>query len=187
MSLNKIKKVLKAAGHPDRIEQLKIVAPGAKGIYGVRMPVINELAKENKEGGFDLVEELWRSGAYEEKILAAKIIRLIAKQDPERAITLVEIYADGIDNWAVCDTLGMQSLKSINKIRTKEVFVLAEKLSVSDNMWHRRLSLVLLEDFCKRPELHAAIWKLINKQKGDKEYYVKKAVVWLESSIQKER
>lgn len=187
MSLTEIKKVLKANGHPDRIEQLKIVAPGAKGAYGVRMPVINELAKEMKEGGFDLVEELWRSGAYEEKILAAKIIRLIAKQDPEKAISLVEKYADGIDNWAVCDTLGMQSLKSINKIRTKEVFDLAEKLSNSKNMWNRRLSLVLVEDFCKRPEMHPAIWKLIKKQKADKEYYIKRAVVWLESSIQKKR
>ena len=182
MSLTEIKKVLKANGHPDRVEQLKIVAPGAKGAYGVRMPVINELAKE---GGFDLVEELWRSGAYEEKILAAKIIRLIAKQDPEKAINIVEKYADGIDNWAVCDTLGMQSLKSINKIRTKEVFELANRLSDSKNMWHRRLSLVLVEDFNKRPELHAAILKLIKKQKSDKEYYIKRAVVWLESSMNK--
>ena len=131
MSLTEIKKVLKANGHPDRIEQLKIVAPGAKGAYGVRK------------------------------------------------------YADGIDNWAVCDTLGMQSLKSINKIRTKEVFELANTLSDSKNMWHRRLSLVLVEDFNKRPELHAAILKLIKKQKSDKEYYIKRAVVWLESSMNK--
>lgn len=185
MSLNKIKKALKAAGHPDRIEQLKIVAPGATGAYGVRMPVINDLAKEYKDGGFELVEELWKSGAYEEKILAAKIIRLIAKQDPEKAMDLVEKYADGIDNWAVCDTLGMQSLKSINKIRTKEVFELANRLSESKNMWHRRLSLVLVEDFNKRPELHPAILKLIKKQKSDKEYYIKRAVVWLESSMDK--
>lgn len=187
MSLNKIKKTLKANGHPERIEQLKIVAPGATGAYGVRMHVINELAKEYKDGGFELVEELWNSGAYEEKILAAKIIRLIAKKDPQKAIAIVEKYADGIDNWAVCDTLGMQSLKSINKIRTKEVFELAKKLSNSKNMWHRRLSLVLLEDFCKRPELHPAIWEMIKKHKDDKEYYMKRAVVWLESSIQKER
>lgn len=187
MSLIKIKKVLKANGHPERIEQLKIVAPGAKGAYGVRMPVINELAKEYKDGGFELVEELWKSGAYEEKILAAKIIRLIAKQDPQKAITIVEKYADGIDNWAVCDTLGMQSLKSINKTKTSEIFALADKLSNSKNMWHRRLSLVLVEDFCKRTELHPAIWELIKKQKADKEYYIKRAVVWLESSIQKKR
>ena len=79
----------------------------------------------------------------------------------------------------------MQSLKSINKIRTKEVFELANRLSDSKNMWHRRLSLVLVEDFNKRPELHAAILKLIKKQKSDKEYYIKRAVVWLESSMNK--
>lgn len=187
MLLTEIQKKLKAGRSEIFAEQMKRVAPGATKIYGIKMPVLNELSKICKQGGFNFVEELWNSGAYEEKILAAKTIRLLAKQDPERAISLVKKFSSEIDNWAVCDTLGMQSLKSINKIRSKEIFLLAEELSVSDFMWRRRLSLVLVEDFCKQNEFHPAILKLIEKQRSDKEYYIKKAVVWLDASLNKRK
>ncbi len=183
--LIEIQKRLTAAGDPERVEKLKKVAPGATNMYGVKMPFINDLAKEMKAGGFNLVEALWKSGAFEEKILATKILRLIAKQDPDKAITLVNKYASGINNWAVCDALGMNSLKAVNKIRTPEIFSLANALSTNKLMWTRRLSLVLVEDFCKQKNLHPAIIKLIDKQRGDKEYYIKKAVIWLDSSMKK--
>jgi len=51
---------------------LKFV-PGAKKVYGIRTPVLNEMVKKYKEGGFKLVKELWASGAFEERILAAKM------------------------------------------------------------------------------------------------------------------
>jgi len=44
-----------------------------------------------------------------------------------------------------------------------------------------------VDNFCKKPELHSAIWENMYKHKVDKEYYIKKAVIWLESSIQKKR
>lgn len=77
----------------------------------------------------------------------------------------------------------MQSLKAINKIRSKEIFALANELSSSPVMWQRRLSMVLLEDFCKQPVFHNTIQEMVNKHKGDKEYYIKKAVIWLEASL----
>jgi 3-methyladenine DNA glycosylase AlkD len=54
--------------------------PNSQEIYGTRMPDINELAKQYKEGGFDLVKELWTSGAFEEKVLAAKLLNRICKK-----------------------------------------------------------------------------------------------------------
>ncbi len=35
--------------------------PGSVKVYGVKMPFLNELAKEFKEVGFDLAEELWNT------------------------------------------------------------------------------------------------------------------------------
>ncbi len=185
MTIPEIRKYLKEQGSVERAEKMKTIVPGATTIYGVKMPVLNELAKMIKDGGFDLVENLWKAGAYEEKMLAAKLLRLIARQDPEKAIALVKNYAEGIDNWAICDTLGMQSLKSINKKFAKEVFGLAHELSVAEDFWKRRLSLVLVEDFAKQKAFHPAINKLIDKQRGDKTYYIKKAVVWLDASVKK--
>ena len=183
--LNDIQQTLLDNAEPEFAEKMKTVAPGAKRIYGVRMPVLNEIAKTAKNGGFELIEALWKAGAYEERMLAAKTLNKVAKQDPERAIELVKKYSFEIDNWALCDTLGMQSLKAINKNKTKEIFELSKFLSTSKLMWQRRLSMVLLEDFCKRPELHAKIQLMVDQHKSDKEYYIKKAVIWLEASLQK--
>ncbi len=183
--LSEIQQTLLENADPDFALKMKTVAPGAKRIYGVRMPVLNEIAKTAKEGGFELIEQLWEAGAYEERMLAAKMLNKVAKKDPEKALALVHKYSFEIDNWALCDTLGMQSLKAINKIRTKEIFKLSETLSKSELMWQRRLSMVLLEDFCKQPNLHPAIQALVTIHKTDKAYYIKKAVVWLEASLGK--
>lgn len=46
------------------------------------VPILNELATHFKSGGFDLVEELWKSGAFEEKLLATKIWAKYARRIP---------------------------------------------------------------------------------------------------------
>jgi len=163
---------------------LKFV-PGATKVYGIRMPVLNEMAKKFKEGGFDLVKELWDSGAFEEKMLAAKMLRLICKKDPDLSLKLVEDFSRSISDWAVCDTIGMQSLKPIAKKKQKEIFDLSSKLLKSKNLWQRRLSLVLIEVYTKDKDLHPEILKRVKVLDNDDEYYVKKAVDWIKRNIKK--
>ncbi|HLE61814.1 MAG TPA: DNA alkylation repair protein, partial [Pyrinomonadaceae bacterium] len=43
--------------------------PTSQNVYGVRVPLLNQLAKEHREGGFDLAEALWTAGAFEERLL----------------------------------------------------------------------------------------------------------------------
>jgi 3-methyladenine DNA glycosylase AlkD len=94
--------------------------PNSQEVYGTRMPDINELAKQYKAGGFELVKALWVSGAYEEKVLAAKLLNKICKKDPDQAIQLVEKFSNDISDWAVCDSIGMQSLKPVASLKEKE-------------------------------------------------------------------
>jgi 3-methyladenine DNA glycosylase AlkD len=159
--------------------------PNATNVIGVRMPVLNDLAKEYKNGGFDLVQQLWQQNTYEHKILAAKILGKISKQNPLLAIQLLKKFSVQIDNWALCDTIGMQSLKAIVGTHQKETFALANTLIGSNLMWQRRLALVLVEWYCRKKELQSSIEQLLELVKNDKEYYIKKAVVWLNSSIHK--
>ena len=151
------------------------------------MPVLNSLAKEFKEAGFSLVEELSDSAYIEEKVMAAKLLGNIAKKDPEKSIELFDKLSMSIDNWALCDTLGMQSLKPLVKTHSKEIFALAKKCNRSENLWQRRLSLVMVEWYTRNKEFHPAILKLVNNLRKDKEYYVKKAIVWIERNLEKER
>jgi 3-methyladenine DNA glycosylase AlkD len=183
--LKKIQKILKENSSAEAKASAQKFVPGEEKLYGVRMPVLNELANRFKTGGFELVEALWKAGMLEEKILAAKLLNKIAKKDPARSLKLVELFAKNIGNWAVCDTIGMQSLKPIVKTHQEEIFALAKKYNRFSDLWQRRLSLVLVEWYTRDKKLHPEIKKLVNTLENDEEYYVKKAAVWINKNFQK--
>jgi 3-methyladenine DNA glycosylase AlkD len=183
--LKDIQEILKANAQPAALAAHKKFVPGADKLYGVRMPVLNLLSKQFKEGGFELVQALWKSGSLEEKILAAKMLGKIAKQDPPYAIQQVKTFSREIADWAVCDALGMQSLKPLVKTHATAIFELAGELNTSVNLWQRRLSLVLVEWYTRDLYMHPKINKLVKVLENDKEYYVKKAVHWIKRNMYK--
>ena len=134
---------------------------------------------------FDLIEQLWNAGALEEKILAVKMLGKIAKKDPERSLQITQIFAKNIGNWAVCDAMGMQGLKPILKTHQKEIFALAWKYNSSKDFWQRRLSLVLVEWYTRDKNCHIEIKQLVKELENDDEYYVKKAIVWINKNFLK--
>lgn len=185
-SLKQIQGQLFSKSSPEAKLAFEKLVPGSgEKLYGVRMPVLNEFAKQFKDGGFELISELWEAGAVEEKILALKMLGIIAKKDPERSLRLVQQFSKNIGNWAVCDTMGMQALKPIVKTHQKEIFALAWKCNSSKDFWQRRLSLVLVEWYTRIKELHPEIKKLISNLEDDEEYYVKKAIVWIKKNFAK--
>lgn len=184
-TLNEIQKILKAKAIPEAKAAHEKFVPGKEKIYGVRTPVLNELAQQYKSGGFDLIEELWRAGSLEEKLLAVKMLGRIAKKDPEQSLKIIQLFAKNIGNWAVCDTMGMQGLKPILKTHQKEIFTLAWKYNSSKDFWQRRLSLVLVEWYTRDKTFHSQIKQLVKQLENDNEYYVKKAIVWINKNFSK--
>lgn len=186
--LKEIQGILKTKATPEAKAAYEKFVPGSKEkIYGVRTPVLNELALQFKEGGFALVEELWKAGALEEKLLAVKMLGKIAKKDPKHSLKLTRLFAKNIGNWAVCDTLGMQGLKPIVKTHTEDIFALAWEYNNSTDFWQRRLSLVLVEWYTRVKELHPQIKQLVKNLENDEEYYVKKAIVWINKNFTKDK
>jgi 3-methyladenine DNA glycosylase AlkD len=183
--LKEIKKTLSLHATAEAKASYQKFVPGDEKIYGVKMPFLNELAGKYKTGGFDLIESLWKEGSLEEKVLAIKILGKIAKKDPERSLQTVELFAKNIGNWAVCDAIGMQGLKPIVKTHQKEIFALAKKYNSSRDFWQRRLSLVLVEWYTRIKSLHPEIKKLVKNLENDNEYYVKKAIVWINKNFEK--
>lgn len=185
--LKQVQKELKEHSTPEaKAAALKFV-PNAEKVYGIRTPVLNMLAKKYKEGGFELVKELWDAGAFEEKLLAAKMLNVICKKDPLLSLKLVTTFSKDISDWAACDAVGMQSLKPVSKKIQNGIFDLSAKLVKSKNLWERRLSLVILEVFTKDKSLHPEIAKRVKMLENDEEYYVKKAVVWIKRNFEKGR
>lgn len=183
--LKQIQNELKERSTPEaKAAALKFV-PNAEKVYGLRTPVLNTMAKKYSEGGFDLVQELWTSGAFEEKLLAGKLLNVICKKDPMVALKLVTGFTKDISDWAVCDCVGMQSLKPVAKKIQNEIFDLSAKLIRSKNLWERRLSLVIIEVFTKDRSLHPEIVKRVKVLENDEEYYVRKAVDWIKRNLKK--
>jgi len=177
--LQEIKEHLTLNSTGEAREAFRKFIPGNDRIYGVRMPVLNTLAAKFRTGGFPLVKELWKAGSFEERMIAVKILGKIAKKGPDLSISLVKKFSANITNWAICDALGMQALKPLVETEQEKIFLLAEKLNSSTDMWQRRLSLVLVEYYTRKKELHARIKKLIKPIENDEEYYEKKAIVWI--------
>jgi len=183
--VKEIQEALKERSDKGNIYFFQMMVPRKQKIYGVKTPVLNELAKKYKEGSFDLARELWNSGALEEKIIAIKIIEKVGKTDPARVLTLFKEFSKQLDNWAVCDGLGMQFLRGIVKTHQKKIFDLASKMNRSKDPWQRRLSLVMVEWYTRKGEAHKEIKELVKNLEKDNEYYVKKAVIWINRNFKK--
>jgi 3-methyladenine DNA glycosylase AlkD len=183
--LKEIQQILTSKAEKSNTEFFLKMVPGKQKIYGVKTPVLNELVRKYKNGSFDLAEELWNSGALEEKIIAIKIIEKTGKTDPGRLLKLFKQFSKQIDNWAVCDGLGMQFLRAIVRTHQQEIFDLSTKFNHSKDPWQRRLSLVMVEWYTRMPGTHSEIKKLVTNLEGDKEYYVKKAIVWINRNFKK--
>lgn len=185
IALQEIREILLANRDEKAIDAYKKFVPGVVNLYGVRTPVLNKLAGDYKAGSFELAQQLWKAGGYEERQIAAKILAKVAKKDPALSLKLIKQWAPDITDWATCDALGMQSLKPINKTYVEEIFTLSEKLIKSNNLWERRLALVLVEWYTRDKSYHPRIKKLLDTVKDDKEYYVKKAVQWINKNFAK--
>jgi 3-methyladenine DNA glycosylase AlkD len=183
--LKEIQKILSAKADPKNAAYFQKVAPGKQKVYGVKTPELNLLTQQYNAYSFDLAKELWSSGALEEKIIAIKIIEKTGKKDPGKLLTLFKQFSKQIDNWAVCDGLGMQFLRGIVKTHSTEIFSLAAQFNRSKDPWQRRLSLVMVEWYTRIGEHHDAIKKLVKNLENDDEYYVKKAVVWINKNFKK--
>jgi 3-methyladenine DNA glycosylase AlkD len=183
--LKQIQEILRSKAGPEAKAAHEKFVQAKEKIYGVRNPVLNDLAKQFKTGGFELVAELWKAGSLEEKTIAVKMLGRIAKKDPERSLKMTRLFAKNIGNWAVCDAMGMQGLKPILKTHQKEIFAMAREYNRSKDFWQRRLSLVLVEWYTRVKELHPEIKQLVKNLEKDDEYYVKKAIVWIKKNLEK--
>jgi 3-methyladenine DNA glycosylase AlkD len=181
--LLEIQKILKEKSSEKVKASFQKFVPSSQKIYGVKVPELNKLATRYKSGGFEIVKELWKSGSFEEKLLAAKILGKICKKDPEKTLQLVKTFSKEICDWAVCDTLATQGIRGIAKIKQKEIFESSKKLIKSKIFWERRFAIVLLINFTKDKKLKKEINKIIKNAETDREYYVKKAVEWIKRKL----
>ena len=185
MKLIEIQKILRKKANKKAKQSVKKFISSARKVYGVKNLLLNEIVKKIKKPSFELVERLWKSGYLEERILAAKILGKFGRKEPEKSLQLVKKWSSSISNWAICDILATQGIRGIARIKREEIFNLSERLIKSKNFWRRRFAIILLIELNRNGFSKAKIRKLLKEVKRDKEYYVKKAMDWLRSELNK--
>ncbi len=186
-ALADIQKVLKAESSKEAKAFFKKAVPSPLHIYGVRAPIINQLVKQYKKEGFPLVEALWLAGSMEEKIMAGKLLGAICKTDPEYTLQLLQIFTPQIEDWAVCDGLGVGGIRGISKVKRQEIWDIAKKYQRSAHVWTRRMGIILMLHYAKDPEYRQVIERQLSLFDDDKEHYIKKAVTWLNRVLKSNR
>lgn len=173
---------LRAAGSPENVEgraRFGITTAGAA--YGVPMPVIQALGREIGKDHV-LAAELWASGVYDARLLAAYVA------EPAK-VTRAEMdaWCGAFDSWAVCDTacfalwwhvpLAWDRIRAWAKRDEEYVKRAAFALIASVALHDKRADEAAIER-----ELVAAI-ALCEKAARDPRNFVKKGVSWALRSI----
>lgn len=144
-------------------------------IIGVRIPVLRSVAKDILKG--DFIGFLENSGReYYEEIMLRGLVTAQIKGSFEETFTRVDGFIDYIDNWAVCDTF-CSTLKCIKKF-PEEFFGHINTYLKSENLWAKRVGLVLMMNYYLTDEYIDRVLERVDKVQSS-EYYVQMGKAWL--------
>ncbi len=155
--------------------------------YGVKMPVVNKISKENfkelktldKTEIFELIEVLWQSGVLEESIVACNWAYSLRKyyepKDFSRFKRWIERY---INNWASCDTFCNHTVGEFVEMYPDFLLELQE-FTKSENRWMRRASAVSLIIPARKGLFLDTIFRIADNLLLDSDDLVQKGYGWM--------
>jgi len=169
---NEILDRLRSLGDPKAMEGMVRYGIRSANALGVSAPKLRRLAREVGKD-HDLAAELWRTGIYDARILAALI------DDPARVtVRQMERWAKDFDSWAVCDAACCCLFD-----QTPHAWTQAVEWTNRQEEYVKRAGFVLMAALAvhdkKAPdERFEAFLPLIAEHAIDKRNFVKKAVNW---------
>lgn len=156
--------------------------PGVKGVLGIRIPKLRQLAKEIARGDFrtylnEAATEITLESFHEEIMLQGLVIGCAAMEREER-VRYLDSFIPKIQNWAVCDTCTM-SFKFMQKEPDFWYFYLLKFRTSTEEYELRFLVVALLAHYIDEKHI-AEILNICNNIRHDG-YYVKMGTAWLVS------
>jgi 3-methyladenine DNA glycosylase AlkD len=172
MTLKQILSQFESLGDPKNVAGMARYGIVAKKVFGVSAPALHSIAKRIGKN-HDLALQLWPTGIYDARILAALIDNPIDVTDKQ-----MDGWVKGFDNWAICDGVCIHLFrktpfawkKAVAWSKRKEEFVkragftLMATLAVHDKEADDKKFLQLLH--------------IIQRASTDERNGVKKAVNW---------
>lgn len=154
--------------------QKKLILTSNEPILGVRLPILQKIAKAIAKGDADGFLQLCRADSFEEVMAEGLVIahmRLPFAEKTER----IEAFLPKINNWSVCDSF-CAALK-IKPSERETVYALCRKHFSSPAEYKRRFAVVLAMDALLCDEYIDCLLSDFSSVPHE-EYYVSMAVAW---------
>lgn len=161
-----------AHANPKNVEGMARFGIVSKSILGLTTPFLRSLAKIHK-GNHTLAMELWSSGVFEARILAAMI------GDPKQMTPAqMNAWAKEFDNWAICDGVCIHFFR-----KTPHAHKLAKQWSKRKEEFVKRAGFTMMatlavHDKAAADSVFRQYLEIIKKSSHDERNGVKKAVNW---------
>lgn len=146
---------------------------------GIDTPTLKNFAKKYKDVDWNVLQKLISSKYHEIRFLALNILVSKYENSLEEEEKILDFYLKNIryvNNWNLVDSssykiLGRYSFENND-------YTIIEKLSNSENLWEKRISIVSLYYFIKRKKCNFPL-KILKKLIKDPNELLKKATGWM--------
>ncbi len=183
--IEKIQKELEAIADPEAKESGEKFFKEKVNLRGVTVPQINDISKEyfpgdkSKKEIFELCDELFRTGFWDESIIACNWSYKMNKQFMPGDFAIFEIWVENyIDNWATCDTFCNHTIGSFVE---KYPHYLSElrKWTKSKNRWMKRAAAVSLVLPARKGLFSKYVFEIADVLLLDEDDIVQKGYGWM--------
>lgn len=192
MPLKTFRQQLKKAGNKKTAETLQWFFKTGKGDYGegdkflgIKVPQIREIAKSNKDLTLEEIQKALESKFHEERLCALLIlVDRYQKSNEKTKEEIVKFYLGNtkhINNWDLVDLTAPKILGKHLLNRNRKILF---KLTVSDNLWERRISVLATFQFIKEKQFQDSL-KIAKMLLNDEHDLIHKAVGWMLREIGK--
>ncbi len=188
MSSTAVIKRLKSLGTPDKAELLSGFFKTGKGEYGegdrflgVVMPEQRKIAKEFRDLAFSEIEKLLSSPYHEARMTGLLILTYAYERaDSNARATIYDFlfaHRGAMNNWDLVDVIVPKIIGDHLLTRRSGRSVL-RKLSKSDNLWERRISIISTAAFIRADEFDDTL-SICETLLGDRHDLIHKATGWM--------
>ncbi|MGW7264996.1 DNA alkylation repair protein [Streptomyces sp. NPDC054842] len=166
-----------------RAQLVRVLTPADDDeLLGVRVPLMRELAKENRELALEDVDVLLRSRVHEERFTGLLVLaeRVRRARGADRK-PLVDFYLDRtgrVDNWDLVDGSAYVVLGPWLLDGPPEALDVLDELAGSARLWDRRIAVVATLALIRAGRFEPTL-ALVLKLRGDPEPLIHKASGWM--------
>ncbi len=173
-----------ALGTPERAAQEKRYLKSSLTHYGLSAPKLRRLTKPfTKNLDHDtlmaLTADLWSRPVFEDKWIAADLLRARADLLQTQDLGTIERYLTDSQTWALVDTLVPYPVGRLSQRDPEGTLPYLDRWSTHDNFWLRRSA--LLAHLIPLRE-GAGDWERFTRYAdmmlGEKEFFIRKAIGW---------